>query len=158
MSGISLDYGLSPPETCRVELNPGVCNTSPFSQMVGNQTFTNDNGVTFRQYGMTRQNYNVGLRMPQMRTFLGPDYFNSGCTSLYCKDGAMCPQSVVAKECQLSSDMFDYLFTHQGHHTGNGAPPPCFGGKCSGYDSTLGWQTDTNAAVLNWQKSDTCSS
>lgn len=153
-TAISLNYGISNPETCRVEVVPSSCMTSLNSSIKGSQNYTTTGGIALHQYGMTVQNYNEGLRQPQMRTFLGPEYFNAGCTSLYCKDSNMCPSSVPARGCARSSDMFNYLFDHQSDFTGNDAPPACFGGKCSGYDSTIGWQlSSTQPSTVQWQTS-----
>lgn len=66
----------------------------------------------------------------------------------------MCPGNSVARGCDRSTDMFNYLFESQSDMTGNNAPPACFGGKCSGYDSTLGWETSqTVPGAVKWQAS-----
>jgi hypothetical protein len=154
-TAISLDYQMSPPATCRVEIQPPSCQLNDKAKMKGNQVYTNPQDVTFREYGMTVQNYNSGLQMPQMRTFLGPEYFNGGCTSLYCKDSTMCPTGSTARSCQPSSDMFDYLFTSQSDFTGNSAPPQIAGGKCVSYDSVLGWELGANGEP-KWKAQSGC--
>jgi len=152
-SAITLNYGISPPKTCRVEVTPSTCQLGLNSAIKGSQNYTNPGGVTFHTYGMTVQDYNAGLRQPQMRTFLGPEYFNSGCSSLYCKDSALCQQSKMAQGCQRSDDMFTYLFAHQSDFTGNNAPQSvAIGSKCSGYNSVKGWElSSTNPTQLKWQ-------
>lgn len=151
-TAISLNYGISNPETCRVEVTPSTCQIGANAVIKGSQTYTDPYNVTSHVYGMTVQNYNEGLRQPQMRTFLGPEYFNAGCTSLYCKDSQMCPSSVPAQSCERSNDMFAYLFEQQSNFTGSNPPPACFGGKCSGYDSTVGWSVSKqNPTKLQWQ-------
>jgi hypothetical protein len=152
MNAIGLNFGMSPPETCRVEVQPSKCSTGVNSSIKGSQNYTTPQGVTYHQYGMTVSDYNQGLRVPQMRTFLGPEFFNGGCTSLYCKDSTMCPNSVKAQTCAQTQDMFKYLFDSERSFVGNTAPPACFGGKCSGYSSVPGWETSaSNPTQLKWQ-------
>jgi len=119
--------------------------------MKGNQSYTTPGGVTFRTNGMTVTDFNQGLRLPQMRTFLGPEYWNAGCTSLYCKDSTMCPGGTNATTCAPTGDMFNYLFESHSDFTGNDAPPACFGGLCSGYSSVLGWETSNTGMGTKWQ-------
>ena len=151
-TAISLNYGISDPKTCRVEITPSSCPLGLNSSIKGSQTYTTPTGVVYRNFGMTVQDYNRGLRLPQQRTFVGPEYFNSGCTSLYCKDAQMCPSSVEAQSCERTTDMLDYLFERQSDFTGNNAPPPCFGGKCVDYGSTLGWQLSSSTDPASQQQ------
>ena len=153
-SAINLNYGISDPETCRVEVVPTSCTRGARTTVHGSQVYTNPSGVVYRTGGMIVQDSNRGLRLPQQRSFLSPEYYNSGCTSLYCKDAQMCPGSVSAQTCDRTSDMMSFLFETQSDHTGNNAPPSCFGGgKCSGYDSTLGWQLSNKPGALQWETS-----
>lgn len=152
-TAINLDFGLSPPSTCRTEVQPGTCKLGLNSIQKGSQRYTTPTGVTFRNNGMTVQDFNAGLRLPQMRTFLGPEYFNSGCTSLYCKDDTMCRGSKTARECQPTSDMMAYNFEAQCDSTGNSSPPWLAVGKGVTYNSTLGWElSDTSPGLLKWQE------
>jgi len=150
-TAISLDYQLSPPNTCRVEVQPTTMKVGMSAVQKGSQNYTNPGGIVYHQYGATMQDYNQGLRMPQMRTFLGPEIFNGGCVDLYCKDSTVCPHQRIATSSVVTNTMFDNVFAPQCDFTGNNAPPPCFAGKCSGYDSTVGWQIGANGKV-QWQQ------
>jgi hypothetical protein len=149
---IGLGCDVADASTCRVEVEPSSCQVREGLTMKGGGKFTTPQGITYRMNGMTVSDYNRGLCQPQMRTFLGPEYFNSGCSSLYCRDKQTCPNSKMASGCNQTGDMMSYLFESQADFIGNDAPPPCFGGsKCGGYGSVVGWETNPNGPGLKWQ-------
>jgi hypothetical protein len=152
-TAISLNYGISAPSTCRVEVLPGTTAVGYNTVMKGGQQYTTPFGVTYRMNGMTITHQDRGLHMPQMRSFLAPEYYNAGCTSLYCKDAQMCPGSTIARPGKEQQDMYDYLFEPQSDVTGNDAPPACFvgGDKYCSYNSVLGWQQTPGSTTLKWQ-------
>lgn len=152
-TAISLDYGISNPQTCRVEVQPSTVATGFNTVMKGGQKYTTPSGITYRINGMTITQPDKGLRMPQMRSFLAPEYYNSGCSSLYCKDAQMCPSSVTIQSDHENNDMMNFLFESHSDFTGNDAPPQCFAGgdKYSGYNSVRGWQTSGLSSQMQWQ-------
>lgn len=152
-SRIGLGCGIADASTCRMEVEPSSCKMGTGMTMQGGGKFTTAQDVTYRVNGMTISDYNAGLRQPQMRTFLGPEYFNSGCSSLYCRDKEACGGNMkLAKGCGQTGDMMSFLFESQADFIGNDAPPPCFGGsKCGGYGSVLGWETNPKGPGLKWQ-------
>lgn len=148
-TAIALNYGISPPHTCRVEVQPlePACAHSRMWQSGGGE-FTAANGVHYVMNGMTVLRYNEGLTLAQSRGYLFPQYFNTGCSTLYCKDGTMCPNSTPVKSNPTTTSMLDYLFENHSDFTGNSAPP----GDCSkgtSYSSTRGWELQGNR--LKWQ-------
>jgi len=143
----------SPPKTCAVELQLPVTVLNKGTMLQGQVNYTNQFGVKYVRPGMTVSDFNRGLRVPQQRTFLGPEYFNGGCAPLYCKDGVQCPQSVVASTPARTNALFEAAFGTLCPLTGNDAPPECFLGKCSGYNSTIGWEVVPSSSVsLNGKK------
>lgn len=144
-------FGLSPPVTCRAaRLNPPV-ETSYGQVQRGGYEWTTPEGVQYQMGGMIPSNFNKGLRLPQQRTFLGPEYFNGGCFQWYCKGQNNCPNSVQAKESPAATALFEMAFSSNMPFTGNNAPPSCFQGVCSGYNSTVGWEF-LPSGQMRWQQ------
>lgn len=146
-------YAYSPSETCRVQPEQAPMMEGPGTIHRGFETHVTPYGVVYQQNGMTVSDFNRNLRLPQKRTFLGPEYFNGGCFSLYCKDSAQCPNSRLATPSPQTEALFQAAFdTPFDPATGNNAPPPCFGGNCNSYNSVTGWEI-TSSGKLRWQES-----
>lgn len=141
---------LSPPETCRVALLNTPSKTPTGQIQTGYSSLQSRGGIRYNEYGAVLSDFSAGLRVPQMRPFLGPDVFNGGCAPMYCKDEAQCPQSVRNVSSPQTRAMLDAAFASTCPFTGNDAAPACFQGKCSGYNSTIGWEA-TPQGTLRWQ-------
>lgn len=87
----------------------------------GSQTYIADNNVVYRRNGVTIREFNhKDLRLPQKRTFLGPEIYNQGCMGLYGRSSC----DVVAKPADdgpRAKEMWDYLFSGSGIYVGSGA-------------------------------------
>ncbi len=150
VNGIALNAGVSPPRTCRVTMDFPIRQACPGRASMGAGEYITPPGVRYQTGGMSITNFNVGLRLPQRRTFLGPEYFNGGCVPENCKDAKQCPAGRRSTSTKATNQMFEAAFGSPMEFTGNDAPPQCFGGVCSSYNSTLGWEA-TPTGQLAWQ-------
>lgn len=132
--------GLSPPETCRVEM----------PLVVPPSTCTLPGGIQYNIQGMTVFPQNQTLRVAQRRPWLEPEFYNSGCAPMYCKDQVQCPLGKIATESPKTRALLDAAFSSNCPFTGNDASPACFQGKCGTYNSTSGWEV-TQDQKLRWQ-------
>lgn len=149
-TGMNLNFQLSPQQTCRVALQPSEQTVNKGTMLLGEQTYVTPSGVRYMRPGMTVSDFNQRLRLPQRRTFLGPEYFNGGCVTPYCKDSTQCPESTQATVSPRTNSLFAAAFDTPFDFTGNDAPPQCFQGVCSGYNSVVGWET-APTGELRWQ-------
>lgn len=117
-------------------------------------------GAVYTQHGMlTETNPHGPLRVPQRRTFLMPEYFNSGCSTEYCAgDEKIYPTGRPACSGPQTSSWnnreLDPYFASTDPYYGNSVPVSmvCYKGITG--NSTAGWlnakPADGTSAVPLW--------
>lgn len=117
---------------------------------LGSKVFVTPYNVIYQRPGVTVREFNhEGLRLPQKREFLGPEFFNSGCATLYGNSRFnQGPNS--AQESQETENMFNYAFATQPYFQGNDFDCACVLGKCAGdlSNSAMGYMLDDNSQLL----------
>jgi hypothetical protein len=126
---------------------------------LGSKKFVTPYNVTYYQPGVTIREFNhEGLRLPQKREFLGPEFFNSGCTTLYGNNRFTTGPNTADTDSKDTMAMFDYTFATRPYFEGNNVTCSTVGAKCAGPNSPLGWMMDpqkqlfyklNNPAVVN---------
>jgi hypothetical protein len=120
---------------------------------LGSKVFVTPYNVTYQRPGVTVREFNhAGLRLPQKREFLGPEFFNAGCATLYGNSRFGGGES-SAHDSMATEAMFDYNFSAQPYYTGNNFPCENAGAKCASANSALGWMLNKNGQLL-WQSQD----
>jgi hypothetical protein len=120
---------------------------------LGSKTYVSPYNVVYQRPGVTIREFNhAGLRLPQKRTFLGPEFFNSGCATLYGNsrfNGG--PSSAMTDNSSVQA-MFDFNFAPRPYFDGDGNNYPCFcaGSKgCGNLSSSfLGWEMDSTGTPI----------
>jgi hypothetical protein len=92
----------------------------------------------------------AGLRTPQRRDFLEPQYYNSGCTSPFCLTGFDCPSGETTGISPSEKILFDNMFTSWDLDIGNKGSRSCVGIKRGTANSYEGWQTNSSGVPI-WQ-------
>lgn len=150
------------PPTCRVDMpristwseKGGECADIPGKRGSLNQkTYVTPYGVTYYEPGVTVSEFNHrALRLPQKRDFLGAEFYNAGCATLYGRSNfdPSLPNSARNLNTE-SEEMYQSLWMPQPYFTTNNPPCECNGIKCDSYNGPKGWVMDKNG-VLAWQK------
>ena len=108
-------------------------------------------GVTYYRPGVTIREFNHGeLRLPQKREFLGPEFYNSGCATLYGNSRFNKGPNSANTDSNATMAMYDYVFSSSPYFEGNSASCYDAGVKCTGPNSALGWMMDP-AGNLLWK-------
>jgi hypothetical protein len=108
-------------------------------------------GVTYYRPGISIREFNHGdLRLPQKREFLGPEFFNSGCATLYGNSRFNQGPNSATTDSKSTTAMYDFVFSSSPYFEGNHASCYDAGVKCAGPNSALGWMMDP-AGTLLWQ-------
>lgn len=111
-------------------------------------------GVTYYRPGVVVREFNHNdLRLPQKREFLGPEFYNSGCGTLYGNSRFNQGPNSATTETSATMSMYNYMFGSEPYFQGNSANCYDAGVKCSGPNSALGWMTDKTGKLL-WQTPD----
>lgn len=146
----NLNATVPEPQSCRTDFVPSVTVVNPLVRQLGNQAYG-----PWHYNGMTEVSENWALPTPQHRSFLFPQYFSSGCVSLYCNSQSQCPGSKPA-QVMLGSPMNQMfqpnpVFADQ-------LPGSCFQGK-SLQNTSLGWMTVAGGQRAGFQTAEaaTCS-
>ncbi len=122
---------------------------------LGTKRFITPDNVEFVQNGVTVREFNHrALRLPQKRPFLGPEFFNSGCATLYGTVGYDTNMADVNPA--VTANMFNNVFASQGFFEGNNPAPCCTGVKAASSNSALGYARDDKGQLL-WTKNNNCS-
>lgn len=105
------------------------------------------NGTIMREFN------HDGLRLPQKREFLGPQYFGGGCSALYGSSEYDSVPGVTKSHHDLNNMPYVNAFVHEKIYEGNN-PPPCIS-NCSKCDtnspnSVHGWVLSATGKPL-WQ-------
>ena len=109
---------------------------------IGSKTYVTPYNVVYQRPGVTIREFNPqSLRLPQKRTFLGPDFFNSGCVGLYGNSRWESGPSSAEEDAANSATrmMYDYSFQTRPYFEGNNVDCATAGAKCAGPNSALGW-------------------
>ena len=118
---------------------------------LGSSKLTTPYGVTYYRPGVTVREFNhAELRLPQKREFLGPEFFNTGCATLYGNSRFNQGPNSATTDSAASLAMYDYVFSPRPYFEGNNASCYNAGVKCMSPNSALGWMQDKNGNLL-WQ-------
>lgn len=135
---------------CRVN-NPATCKPVSLNKWeVGGSQIT-ENGVTMYNHGMIISKPGDGLTVYQRRSFIEPEYYNSGCSSLYCQDRLSCPEGKLSMPTKQENEMFDYFFASTDPFiTNNEMPRSCAGINEGNINSYSGWMVPPNQTTPVW--------
>ena len=126
---------------------------------LGSKKFVTPENVTYYQPGVTIQEFNhQELRLPQKRSFLGPEFFNSGCATLYGDSRFDNGPNSALSDNQSTTAMFDYNFAPQAYYDTNNINCSTAGVKCAGPNSALGWTLDANGTPYWMSKANSAGS
>lgn len=108
---------------------------------VGSRRQETSAGVIYYRPGMVIREFNHrNLRVPQMRDWLGPQYFYSGCVTRYgnssVQKGCGQPSEAITEETQ---NMYDHLFTSQDYGIATKSCTECAGVKNGTLNSYTGY-------------------
>ena len=121
---------------------------------LGSSKIVTPYGVTYYRPGVTVREFNhAELRLPQKRAFLGPEFFNSGCATLYGNSRFQQGPNSAVTDSLATQAMFDYNFGSQPFSQGNAVACYNAGMKGPSPNSALGWMTDQSGNLL-WQSTD----
>lgn len=121
---------------------------NPKKWYLGFHKTVSPNGVIYHHGGSINVDFNNNLRLHQRRTFLGPDFFNSGCLSYNCRDKNKCPGQELAEIAPETQQMFNHAFNSNDPFVRNDVSRECVGVKCNSYNSVSGWMTTDGK--YNW--------
>ena len=143
---------------CRVDLPRISTMSSPGGECViergkigdlGSKVFVTPEGVTYYRPGVTIREFNhAGLRLPQKRTFLGPEFFDSGCATLYGSNRFNDGPSSANSDSAATEAMFNYTFAPRPYYEGNSFNCVQAGAKCDSPNSALGWMLTPSGEVM----------
>ena len=123
---------------------------------LGSKIFVTPSNVTYYRPGVTIREFNhPALRLPQKREFLGPEFYNSGCATLYGNSRFnVGPNSASLTAEKIATEaMYDYNFETQPYYQGNDFDCYNAGVKCTGPNSALGWMLTKDGGLL-WNSKD----
>lgn len=129
------------PSNCRVDA-PNQCELKRFNMWdIKNKDERQYSDYVSVYHGMTDYKPSNGLRVSQKRTFLEPEYFNSGCVQPYCLNKAECPSGNITTTSNTEKALFNKMFQSIDVDTGNNGPGTCVGIKRDTQNSYSGWET-----------------
>lgn len=125
---------------CRVD-KPSQCQPLGLNKWGrGFKTHTTHNETKSYDNGMIIYKPDAGLRLPQKRPFLTPEYFDGGCLDWYCPRKSLCPEGKLAGPTPQENRLFDHMFASNDFAQSNNNPLQCAGIKNGDANSYLGWQ------------------
>lgn len=151
-SGVQGDCRVDMPRISTLDQQGGECAVVPGKiGDLGSQKMVTPYGVTYYRPGVTVREFNgPELRLPQKRAFLGPEFYNSGCATLYGNSRFNSgPNSAVTDQVATQA-MFNYSFSPRPYFEGNNASCYNAGVKCTSPNGALGWMMDKEGKLL-WQ-------
>ena len=135
---------------CRVN-RPNQCTPVSLNRWdKGGSQSTKYKDIRFYNHGMQIYRPEDGLRVPQRRSFLSPEYFDSGCLRPYCQQKANCPAGTFSGPTQREEKMFDYYFESRDPYEGNNGPMNCVGIKGDSINSFAGWAVPPGENQTVW--------
>ena len=130
--------------SCRVD-NPEACEELSLNKWGRGFSSYEHGGAKYYQNGMYQYKPENGLRVSQQRPFLTTEYYNSGCSSLYCTNnepdypsGHSCNGQISRGDAETNS-MLDYYFQSTDPFIGNSIPVNAVGIKSTSVNSSAGW-------------------
>jgi hypothetical protein len=136
--------------TCRVN-NPIQCNAIGFNRWdLKSMDLPQYSDYKAVYHGVIEKKGSAGLRVPQQRTFLDDQYYDSGCTSPYCLTKNECPNGETTQPSAAETNLFDNMFRSWDLDIGNAGPRTCTGITRGTYDSFSGWTTNADG-VPRWE-------
>jgi hypothetical protein len=138
---------------CRVDLpriGGGECAIDPGKiGDLGSKVYINQNNVIYQRRGVVVREFNhEGLRLPQKREFLGPEFFNSGCATLYGNSRFTQGPNSATTDPAYTLAMFNHNFAPRPYYEGNDVNCVNAGAKCISPNSALGWMLDQHETPL----------
>lgn len=151
-SDVTKDCRVNLPRISTLDTPGGECAVVPGKiGDLGSSKIVTPYGVTYYRPGVTVREFNhPSLRLPQKREFLGPEFYNSGCATLYGNSRFQQGPNSALSDADATQAMFNYNFRAQPFFQGNTASCYNAGAKGPSPNSALGWMTDRNGALL-WQ-------
>lgn len=149
----SLTVGQSPKGhlmSCRVN-NPAPCEEQSLNKFGRGFYSYQHNGAVYQQNGMYAYQPDNGLRVYQRRPFITSEYYNSGCSSIYCDNnqptypsGHSCNGPLSHGDAQ-TNQMLDVYFASEDPFQSNSVPVSAVGVKGTSANSSAGWiSVETN--------------
>jgi hypothetical protein len=136
---------------CRVNY-PHTCQIKSLNKW-GKDFKTTEHYYDVRGYqnGMYIYRPEDGLRVPQRRPFLTPEYYDGGCYQWYCPRKELCPRGKLAGPSAQEEDMFNYMFASTDPFENNNCLANCAGVKGMSENSTCGWIVPEGSNQFYWQ-------
>lgn len=136
--------------TCRVA-TAKACAVQGFNRweiqnVDGNPKYSDYRSV---EHGTVQYLPGAGLRQPQKRDFIEPEYFYD-CTAPYCLSKNQCPHGETTGISPSEKVLFDNMFTSWDMDIGNRGSRSCMGIKKDTYNSYSGWDTNANGVPI-WE-------
>jgi hypothetical protein len=144
-------HSLAQDRNCRVNY-PHTCEIQSLNKW-GKDFSTTDKyyDITGYNNGMYIYRPEDGLRVPQRRSFLTPEYYDSGCYNWYCNRKEECPQGTLSGPTEQENQMFDYMFSSTDMFDSNSCLSQCAGIKGTGASSTCGYLVPEGSDQFLWQ-------
>ena len=142
------------PMNCRVN-KPDHCENVSLNKWE-RQAFEVDKYKDIRYYhhGMQIYRPDEGLRLPQKRPFLTPEYYDQGCFEWYCPQKRLCPTGTFAGPTPIEEKMLNENFASIDWAVKNGGPASCVGIKGISENSYLGWAIPPGQQQPLWMLQD----
>jgi hypothetical protein len=116
---------------------------------LGSKIYTTPYNVVYYRPGVTVREFNhAGLRLPQKREFLGPEFFNTGCATLFGNNRFNVGPNSADTDSIGTQAMYDYNFAPQPYFQGNDFDCYNAGVKCVSPNSALGWMLTKDDKLL----------
>lgn len=130
--------------SCRVD-NPAPCEELSLNKWGRDFYSYKHNGAIYQQNGMYQVSPGNGLRVYQQRPFITSEFYNSGCSSLYCDNND--PEYPSKKSCNgplaqgdaETNKMLDNAFQSTDPFQGNAIPVSACGVKSTSMNASCGW-------------------
>lgn len=132
------------PISCRVD-NPMPCEEQSLNKWGRGFYSYKHNGAIYQQNGMYEYRDGNGLRVSQRRPFITSEYYDAGCSSLYCDNnkpdypsGHSCNGQISRGDAETNK-MLDNAFRSTDPFQSNSVPVSAVGIKGTSGNSTAGW-------------------
>jgi len=119
---------------------------------IGSKKYVTPYNVIYHEPGTIIRNWNHrGLRLPQKQAYLAPEFYNSGCSTLYGSSKFDNGPNSATSNSASTNAMYDTMFSSMPYNEGNNVSCACGScGTCKGYNSSAGWMVEKNGK-LAWE-------